>query len=147
MIYLKHWKVVEREKSNVQFSVNIGKEIYIILLVTSIVSGKMCSNSFLSIYGKALVKLKTRCLPSESLGSGEDKERLRFNVLETFHGRVTKNKRFWAGNPTVGIFTNLWLHILKCTPIIKIYRNMRYLYPRNEQYLSKFTMASYNPSQ
>lgn len=90
MIYLKNWKVVEREKSNVQFSVNIGKEIYSILLVTSIISGKMCSNSFLSIYRKALVKLKARCLCSESLGGKEDKERVRFNVLETFHGRVTK---------------------------------------------------------
>lgn len=71
---------------------NIGKEIYSILLVTSIV-GK-CVQTVLSIYRKALVKFKTRCLPSESLRGGEDKERVRFDVLETFHGRVTKNKRF-----------------------------------------------------
>lgn len=53
---------------------NMGKEIYSILHLAFIIRGKIGSSYFLSVTVKALVKLKTGCLPSESLGSREDKE-------------------------------------------------------------------------
>lgn len=54
-------EVVEREKKNAQFSMNMGKEIYSILHLEFIIRGKIGSSYFLSVNGKTLVKLKTGC--------------------------------------------------------------------------------------